>query len=671
MNKDDTSIYKEYFNITKEYKEKYGERTVLLMQVGSFFEIYGLKTNDNNITEIEPVSQICQFNVSEKKATYKNQQLLMAGFPDYRLDKYLQKITEGGYTVVVFVQTSSSFNQTTQSSTELSSKEKNEKNTKRVFHSVHSIGTYISYETDSSPQITNNIMCIWIENNKTIIHSNSILTCGISVVNIFTGKSNIFQYQTQYLKNPSSYDELERSVSIFSPSEVILISPFDKKETDLVIQYSGIQTSMIHRIDIRDKNNEKIQNSMKQKYIKAILSTFYGDDVYNTCNEFNMNEIATQSFCYLLDFMKEHNPNLVKKIDLPDFNNSSDRVLLLNHTINQLNIIDDYSNDGKSCGHLSSVLSFLNKCSCSMGKRLFKKQLLNPTFNEEWIKKEYQMIEIMRNVPKEFILLLRKKLGQIKDIEKICRQMVLQKLYPSSIYHLYYSIQTIIELTREIEDLPDVIPYLCQEFIKNLKEPILDLCSQLLKYIENNLMIESCKGVNTVQHFDENIICKGVSTRLDDLINKNECNENVFKWIRIHLNSLLNESASKVESDTTEPKRKTIASKNETQEFEKSCNIEYVKEHITEKSGKSLVITKKRGITLKNILNKIAISNDPFLKINRDSAIPNDIKIHAKDIKIINHTTSNDEISNDTIHQISKELLHFKDFYSFSSIKPF
>ena len=763
MSKDDNSIYSEYFNITKEYKKKYGIKTVLLMQVGSFFEIYGLKNDTNsfvssvdfrvsrlssvcdsssptisvvsetlsipslspefsgsvssstpphlqtlrsstqelypNHTEIEEVAQICQFNISEKKITYKNQILLMAGFPDYRLDKYLQKITEGGYTVVVFVQEKiDPLKKNNSEDTDVTTSN-NKKGTKRVFHSVHSIGTYISYELDSSPQITNNIMCIWMENNKTILQTNPILTCGISVINIFTGKSNIFQYQTPYLKNPATFDELERSVSIYSPSEIILISPFEKKEIEMIIQYSGIKSSVIHKVDINDSKNDKIQNCMKQKYIKTILTMFYKEDVYDSCMEFNTNEIATQSFCYLLDFLKEHNPNLVRKIDLPEFNNSSNRVLLLNHTIKQLNIIDDDSNDGKSCGHLSSVLSFLNKCSCSMGKRLFKKQLLNPTFNEDWLQQEYNMIEIMINIPNNILVSLRKNIGKIRDIEKISRQMVLQKIYPSSIYNLYKSLETITDIitilsntfpsqtelrrethrlvgksTKETKEFMYVNNYLlsdetlsipssssrqvCEFSVSatsatplrlqtvevksqtclKVDEGVLHLCSQIINYIKNNLIIENCKGVNTNQSFDENIICKGVSTNLDSLIEKNEYNEKVFKWIREQLNILMNEN-------------------------EKTNNIEYIKEHLTEKSGKSLVITKKRGVTLKNILQKIASSNDPYITFPSSTTplLQNIIKINTKDIKIVSSTSNNDEIICDTINKIIKELLQFKD----------
>ena len=42
------SLIESYFNITKEYSEKYGEKTAVLMMVGSFYEIYGEKTGVNS-----------------------------------------------------------------------------------------------------------------------------------------------------------------------------------------------------------------------------------------------------------------------------------------------------------------------------------------------------------------------------------------------------------------------------------------------------------------------------------------------------------------------------------------------------------------------------------------------------------------------------------------------
>ena len=34
------ALIKEYFELTKGFQDEYGKNTILLMQVGSFFEVY-------------------------------------------------------------------------------------------------------------------------------------------------------------------------------------------------------------------------------------------------------------------------------------------------------------------------------------------------------------------------------------------------------------------------------------------------------------------------------------------------------------------------------------------------------------------------------------------------------------------------------------------------------
>ena len=66
------SIIIDYLEVSSTYQEKYGSKTVILYQVGSFFEIYSFfisKTNEiSNITEIENVSSICNLNIAKKQA---------------------------------------------------------------------------------------------------------------------------------------------------------------------------------------------------------------------------------------------------------------------------------------------------------------------------------------------------------------------------------------------------------------------------------------------------------------------------------------------------------------------------------------------------------------------------------------------------------------------------
>ena len=641
-------IYEEYFRLTKEYQVTYGTPTILLMQVGAFFEIYGLKNPDTGEilnSEIEPCSLICNLNMCEKKLSYNGHQIIMSGFRDHQLEKYLQKITENNYTAVVYVQ------------------EKNEKNTKRIFHSVHSAGTYISFETDTSPQITNNIMCVWfgIESAKSVLlrkgeqrnihgEKNNLL-CGVSVVNIFTGKSFMFEYQTPYYsKNPTTYDELERNISVYSPSEIIIISPFDKNTLESIVQYCGIKTTNIHYVslNVENMNNDNSKKAIRcteQKYINHILSKYHGEEAFNICSEFQMFIYATQSYCYLLDFIQVHNSKLVRGIEIPIFNNVAERLILANHTLKQLNIIDDNSIEGnKNIRQLSSVLSFLNKCCCAMGKRKFQHHLLNPTFNIEWLNREYEMIEyLIMSQDKNIIQSIRKLLVQVYDIEKICRQITIQKIYPSSVFSLYKSVNSIQEIfnllsndnNRSQEEINKINNYLCSSI--NLNKSFMLNCSQFNDFLINHFNIENCKGINNIgQCCEQNIIKPGVSPALDKLFVQYKQNIKLFETIQEQLNVMANSSSGGNE-------------------------VDHIKIHETDKLGLSLQITKKRAILFKSILQQSKCLTEIKITNCNCGEEPHLHDHILNDIKFVHATTTSDEIESPLLKKIVKNILNLKE----------
>ena len=375
------ALIKEYFELTKRYQDEYGENTILLMQVGSFFEVYAKNNkNTNTITgsKINDFSQICELNVVEKNVCIGADDILMAGFKDMMIEKYLRKIQDAGFTAVVYTQ------------------DEAVKNTTRSLAGVFSPGTYFSNESQS---LTNNITCIWIDliENKVFMKGKYVVV-GIANIDIFTGKTSIFQFKETYLNNPTTYDELERFISIYNPSEVIFISNLsNENEMDYIISYAGIKCNLIHKICTTTDNQEiktqkiiRVKNCEKQTYQKEILTKFYQIHDFDVFYQnFYNNNIAAQSFCYLLDFVYQHNPHLVNKIAEPIFENCSDRLILANHSLKQLNVIDDSTYNGK----YSSVLKMLNICLTPMGKRKFAYNFLNPTTNIEYLQREYDITE--------------------------------------------------------------------------------------------------------------------------------------------------------------------------------------------------------------------------------------------------------------------------------------
>ena len=51
-------IYDIYFRVLLEYQKKYGEKTTLLMQVGSFYELYALNLPHKKIHNLKEITGI-------------------------------------------------------------------------------------------------------------------------------------------------------------------------------------------------------------------------------------------------------------------------------------------------------------------------------------------------------------------------------------------------------------------------------------------------------------------------------------------------------------------------------------------------------------------------------------------------------------------------------------
>jgi DNA mismatch repair protein MutS len=567
------ALIKEYFELTKKYQEEYGEKTILLMLVGSFYEVYGSYDKTTEImsgSKILEFAQICELNVVDKKVCVGQSNIMMAGVKDFIIEKYIRKIQDAGYTAVVYDQDEAA------------------KNTTRSLKGVFSPGTYFQ---NDSVSLNNNITCIWVHliENKIFLKGNYIIV-GVSNIDIYTGKTSIFQFKESYINNPTTYDELERFISIYNPSETILITNLnDEKEMNNIINYAGINSNLIHKIHItndsfKDKvtlteKMKRIQNCEKQPYQKEILSKFYNFDDYNVfIQNFYEYNIATQSFCYLLDFVYQHNHHLVKKIAEPVFENCSTRLILANHSLKQLNII----NDGTVIpSKYSCVSQMLNNCYTPMGKRKFMYNFLNPLCDEQYLQREYDITEHYLTKFDDFNNLLRHKLSSIKDLSKWERLVFMKKICPKAFFTLYNNIISIKEIYDVIKSDTKLIEYL------TVFEPnILDMdnyCTQITDYINNNIDIELSKDIDQLQNFEINFIRTGVELELDRKTETLRDSEAKLEAIRCYLSDLIENKEKK----TTKTKAN-----------------DYVKINETEKNNYRLICTSRRCKLLQDVLPK-------------------------------------------------------------------
>ena len=611
------ALIKEYFELTTRYQDEYGENTILLMQVGSFFEVYGIynqKTELISGSKIVDFSQICELNVVEKNTCVGTDNVMMAGFKDIQIEKYIKKIQDAGFTAVVYSQDEAA------------------KNTTRSLSGIFSPGTYFHPE---STNLTNSTTCIWIDliENK-ILMKGKYVVVGVANIDIYTGKTNIFQFKETYVNNPTTYDELERFISIYNPSETILISNLPgENELDYVISYAGISSSLIHKINITDEKTTKmtrIKNCEKQPYQKEILSKFYKFDSYEVFSQnFYENNIATQAFCFLLDFIYQHNPHLVNNISEPVFENCSTRLSLANHSLKQLNII----NDGNiKSGKYSCVSQMLNDCLTPMGKRKFTYNILNPVCDETYLQREYNITEYFLSKYTEYNSFLKSNLSTIKDISKWERQIFLKKISPKAFFNLYSNILTIKKIYEKIEDDDKIIEYLTvfEPNVLNIK----DFCDELSQFINKNINIAIARELDQLQNFEINFIEPGIDEELDK-------KTMTLKDSELRLNAIAEYLSTLIENKE-----------------KKSAKTEYVKIHETEKNNYSLISTSRRCKILQDALP----TQQTIVTLKHDATFNKkfDFKISKKQFEYEKQSAANNCIVDEQINGLCKSISSIK-----------
>jgi len=493
------ALIQEYFELSHKYQQEYGKHTILLMQVGSFFEVYGNKT----YRIIDEFCRICDLNIAEKGTCQ------MAGFKDTQLEKYLKKIQEVGFTAVVYVQ--------------------DEIKTIRKLAGVFSPGTYFA----DSPTLSNHITCIWVDQVNRMFPKGKYVVIGVASIDIYTGKSSLMEYTEEYRMNPATYDDLERFISITNPSEVIFISNMALPDMDKIIHYAGIQCDLIHRIPITKEETvimKRVRNCEKQTYQREMVS-------------FDITEhpIATQAYCYLLDFVRQHNPHLIQSLS-PEWENPN-RFVLANHTLKQLNIIDDGS---VKPNKFSCISSMLNECSTPMGKRAFLHMLLHPIFDPVLLQREYDITEYVMG--KTITL-------TVKDLSKWERKLFLKKTTMASFVTLCQD----IEMVKSHANVEDTILTYLQHFDTNM-DKVSSYSEEILQFIHT--------------HFDVTTesIRNGIDEAYDRQRRQLEEAEMNLKRIQQEFNQLLEQKEKK--------------------------KADYVKLHETEKNHIGLICTKRRAALL-------------------------------------------------------------------------
>ena len=444
-------ILDEYLEYQNKYQKKYGDKTIVLMEVGMFFELYGVKNSNEVLGKVPEIADLLNIQMSRKnKNIIENSRSnpLMAGVPNHSVKKYISILMNHNWTVVLIEQRNAGNNLIERSVT-----------------NIYSPGTAIECNDQCE---TNNLISIYLEQVEQINSRNKIYVAGISVIDLSTGKNKIFQINSLMDDNNLCLDELYRFINIHNPREIIIYSKNLDLSKDELVRYLEIDNKVCHLF-----LNEIDPNIDKLSYQNDFLQKIYPNTGLLTVIEYLDLEKTTYgliSFIYLLRFSYEHNHIVINKINKPEIWNKNKYLSLTHSSIYQLNLVSidniDYHNS-----RFKSLFHVLNKTQTIIGKRLLKERLLNPIINKDELDRRYNYIEKFLEKDSEDSIELYKQfetnLSNIRDIDRLHRKISLGLLPPCEFYTLNISYQSILDIVNILEQKPsltELIPHHINEF---------------------------------------------------------------------------------------------------------------------------------------------------------------------------------------------------------------
>lgn len=365
----DTNLSKvltEYCEQQEHCEKLYGEHTLLMMQIGSFLEMYELRLEDGRhignasamASSLNQMRELSLPTTGKDAKWYKGtriDRILSYGFTLLEESKktYIGTATRSGYTVPVYYQTGE--------------KDPLRNVERRICHEVWSPMVRPS-DTESSSR--------WFV--VILLSSGDAPVAELGFINPVTRTYTSRNVSRNGAVSTESHDMF----SLRPPSETVVWllessagSRGGDVSNEILRRVWGVPRNCPMRvIRIRSRTLDVGETTRK------VLMRYIGD-----CTVAIGNGSISDSVARGLDYMRNVIPMAIDGVRFVKEHHKDTRLILENQPLRQLNILtgtQDVSHIGK---HVSSVSNLLDKTMTKMGKRLHARRMASPTADEEEI----------------------------------------------------------------------------------------------------------------------------------------------------------------------------------------------------------------------------------------------------------------------------------------------
>ncbi|MFA6190781.1 MAG: DNA mismatch repair protein [Sulfurimonas sp.] len=492
INNKEKLLTQTYFDLQRYFEEKYGKDTVVFMEIGTFFEVYEVNNDDEQVGKAKEIAELLNIQLTKKNKNIvenSDKNPLLAGVPAVSFERYLSRIiSEQKYTVIVVKQKG------------------NPPNISRYISQIVSPGTNFDHIIDNDD---NFIVSILVDKHR------NIYNIGYSAIDVTTGKT--WLYETHGTSEDPSYalDEVFNLLNIYRTSEVVVTFLDGVDNQKHVMQYLEIPEHYHYSVN-NDRPKIEFQNELfREVYqIKSLLSAVEHLDLERS-------PMITESLAILVHFIVEHDIHIVQKLDLPRTIDNRRFMYLGNNALEQVGII---SKDKKEF----TLLKMMDRSATAIGKRLLKERLLNPIIEKDELERRYNLIEKVAS----HVRFLDETMRGIYDLERLSRRLDLARLHPFEMNHIYDSMLSVKELIgyakkHKIQKIPFHESEV-DEFLRDISKSIdLDISRRF-----------------THATVDDNFLMSGVDEAVDTLVRENSVMLIAFEDIMMKIENMLTDASA-------------------------------------------------------------------------------------------------------------------------------
>jgi DNA mismatch repair protein MutS len=563
----DQKVVEFYLEMLEKHKRELGKQKLTVwMQVGSFFEVYGLiYANGTMVGNVWDVAEDLDIKVARKgQSVYgdPNIEVYMAGVKEEYAEPYLERLVDrNGWTVAVYTQE------------KLGSSNKFE----RVLRQVISPG--LNFETDA---ISNNFMYIYFKavakpnriysSTMTSITKQNALHIGVYFVDCICGNNGVMELYTKDINEYGVvFSELVKLITIKNPAELVIHLDIPNVETyrQFSEQELFCNLTLFDRSVRYNKAPPPVQfneRARQQLILEKAYQAYKGRmDIFQQLGVDCQFDYGRLTMCLALDYIFQHDANIIQLLDKPEILASSSAYMMLaNNCLQQLDIIDPLSKQRISQISRDSELSGLNKIGGDnfngnnkrltlldildktktvIGKRVFRQRLSIPITDASELSRRYDTISHWQNIQKEYmaspgkdsvlspIKRIRACLSSIHDIPKFLRKLATGKFVPANMWSFKQSLQGTLDLVTLLNQYSSAY---AQQPSQDQTNTLMALLNQLSATFNIDQMNEHWSQI------EKSFYLPGVCPEADQLSADIKTDETFIDLLKVELSKIIN-----------------------------------------------------------------------------------------------------------------------------------